>query len=132
MSKPYDAIIVGARCAGAPTAMLLANAGYRVLLVDRATFPSDTLSTLVIHSTGVAALRCWGVLDDVTATGCPPLDTYTFDFGPFVISGTPHPHDGSSTAYAPRRTVLDKILVDAAARAGAEVRAGFAVEDLVL
>jgi 2-polyprenyl-6-methoxyphenol hydroxylase-like FAD-dependent oxidoreductase len=131
MSTEYDAIVVGARCAGAPTAKLLAEKGYRVLVVDRASFPSDTLSTLVIHATGVAALRRWGLLDEVVATGCPPLDTYTFDFGPVVISGTPHPHEGSSTAYAPRRTVLDKILVDAAARAGAEVREGFTVEDLL-
>jgi 2-polyprenyl-6-methoxyphenol hydroxylase-like FAD-dependent oxidoreductase len=131
MSTEYDAIVVGARCAGAPTAKLLAEKGYRVLVVDRASFPSDTLSTLVIHATGMAALRRWGLLDEVVATGCPPLDTYTFDFGPVVISGTPHPHEGSSTAYAPRRTVLDKILVDAAARAGAEVREGFTVEDLL-
>jgi 2-polyprenyl-6-methoxyphenol hydroxylase-like FAD-dependent oxidoreductase len=132
MINEYDAIVVGARCAGAPTAMLLAEQGHRVLVVDRASFPSDTLSTLVIHATGSAALRRWGLLDDVVATGCPPLDTYTFDFGPVVISGTPHPCDGSSTAYAPRRTVLDKILVDAAARAGAEVRERFSVDDLLL
>jgi flavin-dependent dehydrogenase len=132
MSKDYDAIVVGARCAGAPTARLLAEKGYQVLVVDRSSFPSDTLSTLVIHATGVAALRRWGLLDEVTATGCPPIDTYTFDFGPVVISGTPHPHEGSSTAFAPRRTVLDKILVDAAARAGAEVRERFTVEDLLV
>jgi len=132
MSKDYDAIVVGARCAGAPTARLLAEKGYQVLVVDRSSFPSDTLSTLVIHATGVASLRRWGLLDEVTATGCPPLDTYTFDFGPVVISGTPHPHEGSSTAFAPRRTVLDKILVDAAARAGAEVRERFTVEDLLV
>ena len=59
MDTTYDAIVVGARCAGAPTAMLLARQGHRVLLVDRATFPSDTLSTHVIHAPGVAALsRC--------------------------------------------------------------------------
>lgn len=132
MSNDYDAIIVGGRCAGAPTARLLAQKGYRVLVVDRASFPSDTLSTLVIHATGVAALRRWGLLDAVTATGCPPINTYAFDFGPVVISGTPHPHEGSSTAYAPRRTVLDTILLDGASRAGAEVREGFTVEDLVM
>jgi 2-polyprenyl-6-methoxyphenol hydroxylase-like FAD-dependent oxidoreductase len=131
MSKDYDAIVVGARCAGAPTARLLADLGHRVLIVDRASFPSDTLSTLVIHATGVAALRRWGLMDELAASGCPPIETYTFDFGPVVISGTPHPHEGSSTAYAPRRTVLDKILVDAAARSGAEVRERFTVEDLV-
>jgi 2-polyprenyl-6-methoxyphenol hydroxylase-like FAD-dependent oxidoreductase len=131
MSKDYDAIVVGARCGGAPTARLLADQGYRVLVVDRASFPSDTLSTLVIHATGVAALRRWGLLGEVAASGCPPIGTYTFDFGPVVISGAPHPHEGSSTAYAPRRTVLDKILVDAAARAGAEVRERFTVEGLL-
>ena len=132
MANDYDAIIVGARCAGAPTAMLLARYGHRVLLVDRATFPSDTLSTLVIHATGVAALRRWGVLDDVVASGCPPIGTYSFDFGPVVIAGTPHPVDGSSIAYAPRRTVLDKVLVDAAANAGAEVREGFIVDEILI
>ena len=132
MSGTYDAIVVGARCAGAPTAMLLANKGYRVLLVDRASFPSDTLSTHVIHAPGVAALRRWGLLDAVTATGCPAIETYSFDFGPFTITGTPHAHDGGSAAYAPRRTVLDKILVDAAGDAGAEVREGFSVDEIIV
>jgi 2-polyprenyl-6-methoxyphenol hydroxylase-like FAD-dependent oxidoreductase len=132
MTREYDAIVVGARCAGAPTAMLLARKGYRVLVVDRASFPSDTLSTHLIHPPGVAALDRWGVLDEVTATGCPPIDTYSFDFGPFTIAGTPHPHDGISTAYSPRRTVLDKILVDAADCAGAEIRECFTVEDVVV
>ena len=45
----YDAIVVGARCAGSPTAMLLARKGYKVLLLDKAGFPSDTLSTHYIH-----------------------------------------------------------------------------------
>jgi 2-polyprenyl-6-methoxyphenol hydroxylase-like FAD-dependent oxidoreductase len=112
--------------------MLLAQRGYRVLVVDRATFPSDTLSTLVIHPPGVAALRRWGLLDELVATGCPPLERYTFDLGPVVLEGTPHPCEGSSTAYAPRRTVLDKLLVDAAARAGAEIREGFTVEEVVV
>ncbi|MGZ4665508.1 MAG: NAD(P)/FAD-dependent oxidoreductase [Frankiaceae bacterium] len=132
MTDTYDAIVVGARCAGAATAMLLARRGYRVLLVDHATFPSDTLSTHVIHAPGVAALRRWGLLDTVVATGCPPIDKYTFDFGPFTIAGTPHPCEGISTAYAPRRILLDKILVDAAAAAGAEVRERFSVEDVVV
>ncbi len=103
-----------------------------MLLVDRASFPSDTLSTHMIHAPGVAALRRWGLLDQVVATGCPPVDTYSFDFGPFTITGTPRPHDGISTAYAPRRTILDKILVDAADRAGAEVRERFTVDEVVV
>jgi 2-polyprenyl-6-methoxyphenol hydroxylase-like FAD-dependent oxidoreductase len=132
MTTEYDAIVVGARCAGAPTAMLLARRGHRVLLVDRASFPSDTLSTLLIQPTGVAALRRWGLLDEVVASGCPAIETYAFDPGPFVLTGRPLPHDGIRTAYAPRRTVLDKILVDAAARAGVEVRERFTVEDVVV
>jgi 2-polyprenyl-6-methoxyphenol hydroxylase-like FAD-dependent oxidoreductase len=133
MGTEYDAIVVGARCAGAPTGMLLARKGYRVLVVDRASFPSDTLSTHMIHAPGVAALRRWGLLEEVTATGCPPVETYSFDFGPVTIRGTQRAAvDGGRTAYAPRRTVLDKILVDAAARAGAEVRERFTVEEIIV
>jgi 2-polyprenyl-6-methoxyphenol hydroxylase-like FAD-dependent oxidoreductase len=127
----YDAIVVGARCAGSPTAMLLARKGYTVLLVDRATFPSDTISTHLIHPPGVTALNRWGLLDRLTATGCPAIHTYAFDMGPFVISGTPGASD-SPVSYGPRRTVLDKLLVDAASEAGAEVREGFTVDDLVI
>ncbi len=132
MTISYDAIIVGARCAGAPTAMLLARKGYRVLLVDRATFPSDTLSTHLIHAPGVAALKRWGLLDEVVATGCPAVEGYSFDFDFFTIAGTARPSEGNTTAYAPRRTVLDKILVDAAAAAGAEVREAFTVEEVLV
>ena len=128
----YDAIVVGARCAGAPTAMLLAQKGYRVLMIDRASFPSDTPSTHVIHSPGMAALQRWGLLDQVLASGCPPIGTYSFDFGPFTIAGNPPPCEGVSAAYAPRRTILDKILVDAAASAGAEVRERFTFEELMV
>ena len=126
-----DAIVVGARCAGSPTAMLLARKGYRVLVLDRATFPSDTISTHVVHPRGVAALRAWGLLERLTATGCPPIDTYTFDFGPFTIAGSPGTKD-SPVTYCPRRTVLDKLLVDAAAEAGAEIREGFTVEEVLI
>ncbi|MFF6772035.1 NAD(P)/FAD-dependent oxidoreductase [Streptomyces sp. NPDC012637] len=126
----HDVIVVGARCAGAPTAMLLARLGHRVLLVDRATFPSDTISTHLIHPPGLAALDRWGLLERVAATGCPPIDTYLFDLGPFTIVGSPA-GEGFDVSYAPRRTVLDKILVDAAAEAGAEVREGFTVEEVL-
>ena len=127
----YDAIIVGARCAGSPTAMLLAREGHRVLVVDRATFPSDTISTHLIHPPAVSRLARWGLLDRLVATGCPPIDRYIFDFGPLVIDGTPG-NDEAPVAYAPRRTVLDKLLVDAAAEAGAEVREGFTVEEILI
>ena len=115
MDDKYDVIVVGARCAGSPTAMLLARNGYRVLVVDRATFPSDTLSTHIVHPPAVAALQRWGILDKLVATGCPPIDTYVFDFETVTISGAP----GDVTApvaYCPRRTVLDPLLVDAARR----------------
>ncbi len=130
MSKSYDAIIVGARCAGSPTAMLLARKGYRVLVVDRATFPSDTVSTHVVQPLAVAALSRWGLLDRLVATGCPPIDTYTFDFGPFTLRGSPGTKD-APVAYCARRTILDKLLVDAAADAGAEIREGFTVEEVL-
>lgn len=131
MTTDYDVIVVGARAAGAPTAMLMARQGYRVLLVDQASFPSDTLSTHLIHAPGVSALRRWGLLDEVAASGAPPIDRYSFDFGPVTITGTPHPVGGSSTAYAPRRMILDKILVDAAVRAGTELRERFTFDDVV-
>src|SRR6187200_2221971 len=114
----YDAIVVGARCAGSPTAMLLARKGYRVLLLDRAGFPSDTLSTHYIHQPGVARLKRWGLLDAIIASNCPPARRQAFDVGPFVLTGTPPPADGVAEAYAPRRKVLDQILVDAAVAAG--------------
>jgi 2-polyprenyl-6-methoxyphenol hydroxylase-like FAD-dependent oxidoreductase len=123
--RPYDAIVVGARCAGSPTAMLLARRGYRVLVVDKATFPSDTISTHLVHPPGVAALARWGVL---RALGdCPPIHTYRFDFGEFTLSGSP----GAPAARCPRRGVLDEALLRAAAAAGAEVREGFLVEELL-
>jgi flavin-dependent dehydrogenase len=131
MDNSYDAIVVGARCAGSPTAMLLARKGYRVLLIDRATFPSDTLSTHVIHPLGIATLARWGLLDRLIATGCPPIHTYAFDFGPVTIAGSPGTHE-APVAYCPRRIVLDKLLVDAAAEACADVQEGFHVDDLLI
>jgi 2-polyprenyl-6-methoxyphenol hydroxylase-like FAD-dependent oxidoreductase len=131
MNNSYDVIVVGARCAGSPTAMLLARKGYRVLVVDRATFPSDTISTHLVHPLGVAALSRWGLMERLRATGCPPIHTYAFDFGPFTITGAPGTPD-APVAYCPRRLVLDKLLVDAAAEAGAEIREGFTVEKLAI
>ena len=127
----YDAIVVGARCAGSPTAMLLARRGYRVLLVDRASFPRDTISTLIIWPSGVARLHRWGLLDRVVASNCPSVTRFTVDVGDFPLSGWGPPVDGVSDSYSPRRTVLDKILVDAAVEAGAELREGFSVQKVV-
>ena len=127
----YDAIIVGARCAGSPLAMLLARKGYRVLLLDKASFPSDTLSTHHIHQPGVARLKRWGLLDKVKESNCPATEQITFDVGPFALTSTPPPAGDTAQAYAPRRTVLDKILVDAAVVAGAELREKFTVDELL-
>ncbi len=126
----YDAIIVGARCAGSPTAMLLAGKGYRVLVVDRDRFPSDIMSTHYIHQPGVLHLKRWGLLDKVVASNCPPMRSYRNDFGQVVLSGSAPPIEDIDVAYSPRRKVIDKILVDAAVAAGAEVREGFAVKEL--
>jgi 2-polyprenyl-6-methoxyphenol hydroxylase-like FAD-dependent oxidoreductase len=132
MTSRYDAIVVGARCGGSPTAMLLARKGHRVLMVDRATFPSDTVSTHFIHAPGMAALERWGLRDTLAASGCPKIDTYSFDFGPFTISGSPRPVDGVDEAYCPRRTVLDTMLVQAATDAGVKVLEGFSVEEVLM
>ena len=129
--KPYDVIVVGARCGGSPAAMLLARKGYRVLMVDEAKFPSDMLSTHVVQPPGCAALERWGLLDRVLATGCPPIHTFTFDFGPVKISGAPGTEDAPN-AYCPRRTLLDKILVDGAADARVEIREEFSVDEIVI
>ena len=134
----YDAIVIGARVAGSPTAMLLAQRGYRVLLVDKASFPSETLSTHMITVEGSAQLRRWGLLPRVEATNCPPVTNIVLDlefpaYGHFTLTGFPPPIDGGFAAiYAPKRVVLDKILVDAAAEAGAEVRERFAVGEILM
>jgi flavin-dependent dehydrogenase len=128
----YDAIIVGARCAGAPTAMLLARKGYRVLLVDKGSFPSDTVSTHIIWPHGAAIMDRWGLLDRLGATGCPPIALkMIFDVGPFALKGAVTNTNGGRGGFCPRRTILDKLLVDAAIESGAELREAFAVEDLI-
>jgi flavin-dependent dehydrogenase len=132
MSRAYDVIVVGARCAGSPTAMLLARRGHRVLLVDRATFPSDTISTHLIHPPAVAALQRWGLLEQLEATGCPPIARYSYDFGPFTIDGAPRRVDGAPPALCPRRIVLDDLLVRAAVAAGAELRESFTVDEVLV
>jgi len=128
----YDAIIVGARCAGSPTAMLLARKGYKVLMVDRSVFPSDmSFSNHFMHQAGAACLMRWGLLERLAATGCPPITEDFFDYGAFSLTGPVPPADGVNTAFAPRRIVLDPLLADAAVEAGAELRDGFSVQELL-
>ncbi len=112
--------------------MLLARAGHRALVLDRATFPSDTMSTHLIHPPGIAALERWGLLDRLASSGCPPITNYQIDFGPFTIAGSPKPAGAISHADAPRRTVLDQLLVNAAVQAGAELREGFTVQEILI
>ncbi len=131
MGQDYDVVIVGARPAGAATAMLLARAGLRVIAVDRARFPSDTLSTHQVQLPGVACLRRWGLLDKVVSSGCPPTRRVRFDTGDVVLTGSYPEFEGVDAVYSPRRTVLDTILVDAARAAGAEVVEGFDVDEIV-
>ena len=132
MAGPYDVIVVGARCAGAPTAMLLARRGCRVLLVDRSRFPSNIAHGHFIHRHGPRRLHDWGLLEALIATGCPPVTTITLDDGDFPLTGHDLMAAGVAAGYGPRRGVLDKLLIDAAVAAGAEMREGFAVEDYVV
>src|SRR5262245_25194134 len=117
----YDAIIVGARVAGAATAMLLARAGMRVLVVERSAPGSDTLSTHALMRAGVMQLHRWGVLDRVVKAGTPPIRKTTFHYGSEVFSVAIKERDGVDALYAPRRTVLDAALAGAAREAGADV-----------
>jgi menaquinone-9 beta-reductase len=122
----FDAIIIGARPAGAATAMLLARRGHRVLVLERARRGSDTLSTHALMRAGVVQLERWGLLDRLVAAGTPPIERVSFRY-----ADRPVPIDLEEPLYAPRRTVLDPILAAAAEEAGAQVRHGSRVEHLL-
>jgi menaquinone-9 beta-reductase len=122
----FDAIIIGARPAGAATAMLLARRGHRVLVLDRARRGSDTLSTHALMRAGVVQLQRWGLLDRLVAAGTPPIGRVSFRYADRHV-----PIDLEEPLYAPRRTVLDPVLADAAEEAGAEVHHGSRVEHLL-
>ncbi|SRR6266536_3165532 len=126
----YDVAVVGARAAGAATACLLARSGLRVLLVDRARYGADTLSTHALMRGGVLQLSRWGLLDEVIAAGTPPVRRTTFRYANTVVPIPIKSSHGVDALYAPRRTVLDPILVDAAVAAGVDVRFGVAVTDV--
>jgi 2-polyprenyl-6-methoxyphenol hydroxylase-like FAD-dependent oxidoreductase len=126
----YDVVVVGARAAGASTAMLLARAGLRVLLLDRGRYGSDTMSTHALMRGGVLQLSRWGLLDAIVASGTPPVRLTTFHYSKAVVPVEIVPSLGVDALYAPRRTVLDRLLVDAASGAGAHTRFGAAVTDL--
>jgi flavin-dependent dehydrogenase len=121
-----DVIVVGARCAGAATALLLAERGWEVLLLDRAAPGSDTLSTLYIHPPGVAKLLEWGVVPSLDALGVPPVENIDYRVDDIALHGATR-HAGSPPGLAPRRTVLDTALVDAAVARGVDYRPGVSV-----
>ncbi len=113
--------------------MLLARRGFKVLLVDRTTFPSDTISTHILWPHGAEILGRWGLLETLAATDLPSIcRRMRFDVGPFALYGTiPDANEGRG-GFCPRRTVLDSLLVKAAADAGAEVRESFTVDELLV
>jgi 2-polyprenyl-6-methoxyphenol hydroxylase-like FAD-dependent oxidoreductase len=127
----YDAIVVGGRSAGAATALLLARRGRRVLVVDRATFPGGYVSSQMIQPSGVARLARWGLLERISATGVPFASRLHLDVGGVVVDGIPTPVDGIDAAVCMRRSDIDSLLAGAAAEAGAEVRLGATVTDLL-
>jgi flavin-dependent dehydrogenase len=120
-SSAFDTVVAGARCAGAATAMLLAGTGRRVLLIDRGRYGTDTLSTHALMRGAVVQLQRWGVLPAVVAAGTPPVRSATFFYGGDAVTVPVKPRDGVDALYAPRRRVLDRLLVDAASAAGADV-----------
>ena len=130
-AQEYDAIVVGARAAGAATAMLLGRAGKRVLLVDRSAYGADTLSTHALLRGGVLQLHRWGLLDAIRRAGTPPIRRTRFHYGDDVVDVAIRAQHGFDALYAPRRTVLDRILVDAAVDAGVDVMYGLRVTDLL-
>jgi len=112
--------------------MLLARRGLRVLAVDPVAYGSDTLSTHALMRGAVLQLRRWGLLDAIRATNAPPIRTTTFHYGTETIEVAIKSRDGVDALFAPRRTVLDPVLADAAMEAGAELVYGCSVVDLEL
>jgi flavin-dependent dehydrogenase len=127
----YDAVITGARCAGAATALLLARSGAKVLMIDRQAYGSDTLSTHALMRGAVLQLTRWGLIPDITAAGTPAIRSTAFHYGSEAIRVAIKPEHGVECLFAPRRTVLDRLLVDAARKAGAEVRHGVLLSGLL-
>lgn len=132
MSEHADVVVVGARCAGSPLATQLARQGLRVALVDRATFPSDTLSTHIFQAEGVSSLNRLGVLDRLLGTGAPWLHRARARFEDVELEApwAVRPGDAGPMLCV-RRPVLDTILLDTAREAGVDVRTGTRVTGLV-
>ncbi|WP_207540499.1 NAD(P)/FAD-dependent oxidoreductase [Sabulicella rubraurantiaca] len=129
-TKRFDAVIVGARCAGAAVATLMARQGMRVLALDRGAYGSDTLSTHALMRGAVLLLSRWGVLQRLVEAGTPAIRRVTFHYGAEEVPVDLRPGEGVDALYAPRRTLLDSALVDAAWEAGAEIRHNYTVTAL--
>jgi menaquinone-9 beta-reductase len=121
LARHYDVAIVGARCAGAAVALLLARRGLKVLAIDRARHGSDTLSTHALMRGGTLQLHKWGLLPGLQHAGVPPIRSTSFFYGADEVRLPIKPKDGVDALYAPRRSVLDPMLADAAVSAGADV-----------
>ena len=130
MARKYDVVIVGARAAGASTALLLARAGARVLVVDKGVYGTDTLSTHALMRGAVLQLARWGLLPAIVSAGTPPVRSTTFSYIEQDVTVAIEPRFGVSALYAPRRALLDRVLVDAAAESGAQFEYGVRVDDL--
>ncbi|MCA0996948.1 FAD-dependent oxidoreductase [Alloyangia pacifica] len=118
----YDVIVVGARCAGAATAMLMARQGARVLLIDSASRGSDTMSTHALMRGAVMLLQRWGLSEELRAAGTPQVRRTSFLYGGAAFDIDIKPEHGVEALMAPRRYLLDAALAAAAERAGAVVR----------
>jgi len=127
----YDAVIVGARPAGAGTALLLARQGLSVLMVDRGRYGADTLSTHALMRGGVLQLARWGVLPRIKSAGTPPVRRATFIYAGEPLAVPIKARDGVDALYAPRRTVLDRAIVDVALESGAHAAYGTRLADLL-
>ena len=125
----FDAVIVGARAAGASTAMLLASQGLDVLVIDKGGYGTDTLSSHALMRGAVAQLERWGLADRL-ATMTPAVTGTTFHYGAEQMALDTTADGTQRPLMAPRRTVLDQVLVDAAWSAGATVRHNTRLADI--
>jgi len=128
----YDVVVVGARAAGAATALLLGRLGHDVVLVDRTIFPADTVSTHQIARPGVVQLNRWGLLEAVLASGAPAIRQVTFTVAGESVTRAAKDKNGVDLLVAPRRYILDTIVAEAAAQAGVHMRFGVTVNGVRL
>ena len=127
----YDAVIAGARCAGAATALLIARAGGRVLVLEQGRYGTDTLSTHALMRGAVMQLHRWGLLRSIEAAGTPPIRSTIFSYTDHDVTVAIEPRFGVGALYAPRRVLLDRVLADAAVDAGAEIRYQTSVQEVL-